>query len=248
MAEYSIIVENLMKNFNLTTGQHNFRNLRNLLHGEVQNKLIALNDISFNVSKGEMMGIIGLNGSGKTTLLRTIAGIYVADKGNIQIKGLMAPLLHIGTGFNNELNAKENITLYGMLLGVSKPDITSRIKSIIEYAELENFSEMKLLHYSSGMRARLAFSTALQINPDILLVDEILSVGDIAFRKKSFNSFLSFKEKGKTILFATHNLGSLSKMCDRVMLLEKGKLIAIGKPEEIVKLYQERSQPKAKPS
>jgi len=184
-----------------------------------------------------VLAIIGRNGSGKSTLLRTIAGIYQPDKGNVTVNGVLAPLLHIGTGFHKELNAKENIIMSGLLMGIEKPEIESKVNEIIRYAELEEFSAMKLKHYSTGMRARLAFSLSLIIDPDILLVDEILSVGDRNFRNKSYESFLSFKEKGKTILLVTHNLGKKLRIADRVVLMEKGRISHIGKPDDVVKHY-----------
>jgi len=202
-------------------------------------KLIALDNISFTVSKGEMIGIIGANGSGKTTLLRTISGIYEPESGSVEVSGKLAPLLQIGTGFHEELVARENILMYGMLLGLKKAEILKKIDKIIEFAELEEFIGMKLKNYSAGMKTRLGFSTALEIEPDILLVDEILAVGDIAFRKKSFDAFLKFKNEKKTILYTTHNINILPKLCDRVVLLDKGKLIMIGDPNETIKKYEE---------
>ena len=239
MENYAVIVKNVKKTFGFkkSSGSSNLKNLNNtrFLNG----KIIALEDISFNASKGEVFGIIGLNGSGKTTLLRTVGGIYLPDSGKVSVNGIIAPLLQIGTGFRNELVAKDNIVMYGMLLGMSKSEIKSKIDTIIDFAELKEFSNMKLMHYSSGMKTRLAFSTALQVNPDILLVDEVLSVGDIAFREKSFNEFISFKKSGKTILFTSHNLKAISDLCDRVLLLHKGKMVAIGEPQEIIKQYQD---------
>jgi ABC-2 type transport system ATP-binding protein/lipopolysaccharide transport system ATP-binding protein len=206
---------------------------------ETKKKFLALDEISFKVSKGEIMGILGKNGSGKTTLLRTISGIYKPDKGKINLKGKLTPILHIGTGFHDELVAKDNVILAGMLAGLSKKEISNKINKILKFSELEEFSELKLKNYSTGMRARLAFSTALQTNPDILLVDEMLSVGDLAFREKSFTEFLKFKENKKTILFASHNLTSVSKICDRVLLLHHGKMIMVGKPTEVISKYKE---------
>ena len=203
------------------------------------NQFTALNDISLSAYEGELLGIIGLNGSGKTTLLRTISGIYQPNLGNITINGKLAPLLQIGTGFHSEYVAKENIMMYGMLMGLSKYEIESKIDHILEFAELTKFEDMQLKHYSSGMRARLGFSTALEINPDILLVDEILSVGDASFREKSFKAFLSFKEKGKTILYTTHSLSLIPKLCDRVALLDHGNLVLIGSPSDVLNEYKE---------
>jgi len=234
--EYVITVENLLKHFKIDDSKTIFRKF----HGNDNKTIVkALDDVSFNVKKGEMFGIIGVNGSGKTTLLRIIAGIYQPDKGVVKTYGRIAPLLQIGVGFYNDLVAKDNIILYGMLLGLKKSEIKNRIDDIINFAGLSDFKNMKLKYYSSGMRARLAFSTAMQIEPDILLVDEILSVGDLPFREKSFNAFLSFKKEGKTILYTSHNLTTLAKLCDRVLLLDKGKIITIGQPDEVIKKYKE---------
>lgn len=199
--------------------------------------LHALDDISFTVKPGQMMGIIGANGSGKTTLLRTVSGIYSPTRGSVHIEGQMAPMLQIGTGFHEELNARENIILYGMYLGMVKSQIEGRIDGIIRFAELEEFATMRLKHYSAGMWARLAFSTALQINPDILVVDEILSVGDTAFRKKSFEEFLKFKEGGKTILYTSHDLENMRELCDKILLLNCGKCEYIGSAHTAIEKY-----------
>jgi len=182
---------------------------------------------------------LGPNGSGKTTLLRIISEIYKQDSGKININGRVAPLLQIGTGFNPEFDATDNIRIYGMLLGFSKQEINAKISKIIEFAELEEFTNMKLKNYSVGMRARLGFSTALQVNPDILLVDEVLAVGDEAFRKKSFDEFINFKKENKTIVFTTHNLNWVLQFADRAVLLLKGKIIKIGHPEEVISKYKE---------
>jgi len=199
---------------------------------------LALDDVSFTVKKGEVLGIIGLNGSGKSTLLRIIAGVYKPNIGKVQVNGRLSPLLQLSAGFQAELNASENIISNGLLLGVSKSFIKENVEKIIQYAELEKFSEMKIKHYSSGMKARLGFSIAMHINPDILLVDEIMSVGDKNFRKKSFESFLSLKKEKKTILLATHNLETLSTLCDRVLVLQKGKMVIMGDPEETIAKYK----------
>ena len=214
---------------------------KGLSHKFLGERLVVLDDISFEVEKGEMLGIIGRNGSGKTTLLKIISGIYQPNHGSVKIEGKISPLLSIGTGFHRELKAEENIILAGMLLGLEKSEIKKRVSKIIEFAELEDMKEMKLKHYSSGMRARLAFATAIQIEPDILLVDEILSVGDMRFRKKGYNEFLKFKEEKKTILYASHNMGAIKKLCDRVLLLDFGKVVDIGLPEDIIKKYEEIS-------
>ena len=233
----NIVVENITKTFKLAKPIGKY--LQRFNNGKVSDRLVALDKVSFTVKEGEMFGIIGVNGSGKTTLLRTVAGIYKPDSGVVSVKGRMAPLLQIGTGFSNELNSSENIILSGMLLGIPKSEMKKKISQIIEFAELQDFSGMKLMHYSAGMRARLAFSTALQVNADVLIVDEILAVGDMGFMEKSFNAFLSFKEKGKTILYSTHNLNKLPNLCDRVLLLNKGKVVMIDEPNKVIEKYRE---------
>jgi len=237
MDNIAVHVENVSKTFKLEKPRGIFNIAKRGLNAS--KTLVALDDVSFQIQKGEVLSIIGLNGSGKTTLLRIIAGVYRPDKGSVQVNGTLSPLMQLGAGFQNDLNARENIIMNGMLLGLSKHEIESRVDSVIEYAELEKFSNMQIKHYSSGMRARLAFATAMQINPDILLVDEILSVGDKDFRKKSYESFLSFKKDKKTILHATHSLEKIPELSDRVLLLDKGKNVMIGKPEEVIKKYQE---------
>ena len=237
----AIIVENISKSFKLKRKKSVFFRRLNNFPEKIARKdtLQSLKDISFTVAKGEMIGIIGLNGSGKTTLLRTIAGIYNPDSGHVRVNGMMAPLLQIGTGFHPELNDEENIIMYGVLLGMTKKEITKKIPQILEFAELEDFADMKLKHFSSGMRARLGSGTALQIDPDIMLVDEILAVGDAAFRKKSSEAFIQFKERKKTILYSTHNLGVVSELSDRILLLDKGNLVTIGNPDEVIERYKE---------
>lgn len=233
----AIEVKNLKKYFKIDQPSHIFG--RSNSQKSRHPKFLALDDISFSVKKGEMLGIIGLNGSGKTTLLRTIAGIYKPDLGSVGVNGTMAPILHIGIGFQPELNAMENIMMYGMLLEIPISKLKGKIDSIIEFAELEKFRHLKLKRYSSGMKARLAFSTALQVNPDILLVDEVLAVGDRRFKEKSFREFASFKKRGKTILYTTHNPEAVYKLIDRLILMHHGKVVAIGDPIETVKKYEE---------
>jgi len=239
MDNTAVHVENVSKTFKLEKPRGIFNIAKSGLNASKNKTLIALDGISFTVQKGEVLSIIGLNGSGKTTLLRIIAGVYQPDNGSVQVNGTLSPLMQLGAGFQNDLNAQENIIMNGMLLGLSKSEIERRVEGVIKYAELEKFSNMQIKHYSSGMRARLAFATAMQIDPDILLVDEILAVGDKDFRKKSYESFLSFKKNKKTILHATHNLEKIPELSDRVLLLDKGKNVMLGKPDEVIKKYQE---------
>jgi len=236
MEDNAIEVKNATKIFKLNYS----KGISRLIKNGNNNKqfLNALDGISFNVKKGEVLGIIGLNGSGKTTLLRVIAGIYKPDQGSIKVNGTISPLMQLGAGFQGELNATENVIMNGLLLGLRKSSILGKVDSIIDYAGLQKFSNLKLKHFSAGMRARLAFSTAIQIEPDILLVDEILSVGDIGFRKKSYESFLSFKKNNKTILHASHDLGKLAEFSDKILMMENGHKVMLGEPTEVIKKYQ----------
>lgn len=234
-----IEVNEITKTFSMTKATGILNVIKKAVGSFDDRSFTALDSISFSVEAGEMIGLIGHNGSGKTTLLRMIAGIYQPDSGKITIKGKLAPMLQIGTGFNKEFNAKENVIQYGLFLGLTKKEIEEKFSKIIEFSGLEKFKEMKIKHYSTGMRARLAFATALQVNPDILLVDEILSVGDQAFKQKSFEAFLNFKQQKKTIIYASHNIKKMPALCDRVILLDHGKMIAIGKPKDIIEKYQE---------
>lgn len=234
MEQYSIKLENVTKVFS------SFQNkLTDILSNREAQKIIALKDVSLTTKRGDTVGLIGLNASGKTTLLRVISGIYSPDSGLVQVDGKLSPLLQIGTGFNMELDAVDNVILYGMLLGFTKKQIKSKIDAILEFAELEQFRDMRLKNFSSGMRARLGFATAFQVNPDIILVDEVLAVGDEAFREKSFQAFLSMKNQKKTIVFTSHNLVTVKEIADRVILLDKGRIIKMGTPDEVIPFYRE---------
>ncbi|MGI0073089.1 MAG: ABC transporter ATP-binding protein [Nitrosotalea sp.] len=201
--------------------------------------LLLLKNISFSVKKGEMLGIIGLNGSGKTTLLKLISGIYTPDSGSITVDGKVIPFLELGAGFNGELTARDNIITYGIILGFSKKEIKKRIDEITKFSELEKFLDTKIKNFSNGMIARLAFSTAIQVDPNILLVDEILSVGDISFQEKSFNAFMDFKKRGKTIVFVSHAIDQVEKLCDRVLWIHNGQIQAYGNPSDVIEKYKE---------
>ncbi|MGI0056352.1 MAG: ABC transporter ATP-binding protein [Nitrosarchaeum sp.] len=240
MESVAIELKNVSKTFDINSQKGVF----SLLHKakserRTLKRLAALENISFTVQKGETVGVMGLNGQGKTTLLKIIAGIYKPDSGTVTVHGKLAPLLQVGTGFNNELNASENIIIYGMLLGFKKKEIQQKIDKIIRFAELEKFRHMKLKNYSSGMRARLGFATALEIEPDVMLVDKVLSVGDQAFREKSYNAFLAFKKNNKTIVFTAHSNTLISELSDRVILIDKGKIVKIGKAEDVLPVYKE---------
>jgi len=244
MENIVVNVSNVSKTFKIDKPKGISALIKKNLNSKQLKKLVAVNNISFSVKQGEIIGIIGLNGSGKTTLLRLIAGVYTPDTGSITINGKLSPLLQLGAGFQGELVGRENIIMNGMLLGIPKSEIEQKAESIMQYAELEKFSNLKLKHYSSGMKARLAFSTAMQITPDILLVDEIQAVGDKEFKKKSNEAFLSFKNDKKTILHATHTTEKLSEYCDRILLLHQGQMVGIGNPDEMLKKYSETKRTK----
>lgn len=198
----------------------------------------SLKDINFTVKKGETLGIIGPNGSGKSTMLKILAGIIYPTEGTIQTEGRVSTLFELGTGFHPELSGRENVYLNGAILGLSRKQVKEKYDSIVEFAELKDFIEMPLKHYSSGMQMRLAFAIAISINPDILLVDEVLAVGDAAFQTKSYAAFQDFKRKGATIVLVSHDLQSIKVNCDRVLLINKNKQIALGKPIDIITKYQ----------
>lgn len=200
----------------------------------------ALQDISFSVAKGEVLGIIGLNGAGKSTLLKIISGILKPTTGTAKVNGSIAPLIELGAGFNGDLSGMENIYLNGLILGHSKKMIKSKIEEIVEFSELSKFIHTPLKNYSSGMKARLGFSIATIVQPDILIVDEVLSVGDIKFKEKSENKILSMMKQGVTILFVSHSLGQIEKLCDRTLWLEEGMVREIGTTKEILEKYKMR--------
>jgi ABC-type polysaccharide/polyol phosphate transport system ATPase subunit len=201
----------------------------------------ALKDVTFSVEAGEFFGILGPNGSGKSTLLRILAGIYVPDSGRVRVSGLLSPFIELGVGFDPDLNARDNIRINTTLAGFSKRQLDAKFEEILEFAELERFVDQQLKNYSSGMLMRLAFSIAIQIPFDILLLDEVLAVGDESFQQKCFATFDRFKDDGKTIILVTHQLELMSRFCDRVVLLESGVVRAAGAPDDVVGCYREDS-------
>jgi ABC-type polysaccharide/polyol phosphate transport system ATPase subunit len=204
-------------------------------------ELHALKDISFSIPPGEFFGIVGRNGSGKSTLLKCLAGIYRTDTGNIWSNGRMSTFIELGVGFNPDLAARDNVTLNGIMLGLSPREARARYDSVIEFAELEEFQELKLKNYSSGMNVRLAFSVAIQVDADILLIDEVLAVGDAAFQQKCFDVFNRMRDEGRTIVFVTHDMGAVTRFCHRAMLLERGEIVTIGDPRDVADRYLEIS-------
>lgn len=198
----------------------------------------ALNNVSFNVNKGEILGIIGKNGSGKSTILKIITSVLTPTSGECIVKGKIAALLELGAGFNMEYTGIENIYLNGQMIGFSKEEMDKKIQDIIDFADIGEHIYQPVKTYSSGMFARLAFSVAISVDPDILIVDEALSVGDVFFQNKCYRRFEEFRERGKTILFVTHDMGSVIRYCNRCVLLNAGKKVAEGKPQEMVDLYK----------
>ncbi len=197
----------------------------------------ALNDVSFDVKEGERVGIIGRNGAGKSTLLKVISRITAPTRGKIHIAGRVSSLLEVGTGFHPELTGRENIFLNGSVLGMSRTDIQNRFDEIVQFAEVERFLDTAVKHYSSGMYMRLAFAVAAHLEPDILIVDEVLAVGDAAFQKKCLGKMKDVGRQGRTVLFVSHNMGAIAEFCDRAILLGGGTKIADGSPETIIPLY-----------
>jgi ABC-2 type transport system ATP-binding protein len=191
------------------------------------------------VKKGEFFGIIGQNGSGKSTLLKILAGIFVPDCGKIEVYGKVSPFLELGIGFQQELSGRDNIFLNGVVLGMTRKQIAKKFHEIVAFSELERFIDQKIKNYSSGMQVRLAFSVAIHANREVLLMDEVLAVGDENFQKKCIAEFMKYREMGKTVLLVSHDLETVKKYCDRVMLLEQGRIIKIGKPEEALNAYSD---------
>lgn len=198
----------------------------------------ALRNISFDVKKGESVGIIGTNGSGKSTLLKIITGVLTASTGNIEVKGRISALLELGAGFNMEYTGIENIYLNGTMMGYTKEEISKKINEILDFADIGDFVNQPVKTYSSGMFVRLAFAVAINIDPEILIVDEALSVGDVFFQAKCYKKFQEFRDTGKTIIFVSHDLSSVSKYCDKVVLLNKGEFVEEGEPKKIIDLYK----------
>jgi ABC-type polysaccharide/polyol phosphate transport system ATPase subunit len=199
----------------------------------------ALKDISFEVQPGEFFGIVGRNGSGKSTLLKCLAGIYRADEGSMYLSGRLSTFIELGVGFNPDLAARDNVILNATMLGLSPAEARRRFEQVIEFAELEEFVDLKLKNYSSGMHVRLAFSVMIQVDADVLLIDEVLAVGDASFQRKCFDVFHRLREQGKTILFVTHDMGAVKQFCHRALLLERGEVRIIGEPERVGNHYME---------
>lgn len=236
----AIVVKNLHKSFRLPTEQAFglkqafFNRLRGIKGYKEQKVLKGLN---FKIKQGEFVGIVGRNGSGKSTLLKILAGIYYPEKGDITINGTLVPFIELGVGFNPELTGRENVYLNGALLGFSNQEMDAMYDDIWDFAELKDFQDQKLKNYSSGMQVRLAFSIAIRARGDILLLDEVLAVGDAAFQQKCNDYFKSLKQKHQTVILVTHSMENVRKFCTRAILLDDGKIAKEGDPDEIADAY-----------
>lgn len=239
MAREVIEVKNLVKEF--YKGQKAKLSLKeyfvNPFKKVSREKFRAVDDLSFSVEKGEFLGIIGRNGSGKSTLLKMLAGILKPTSGEVKLHGKLIPFLELGVGFNPELTARENVYLNGTILGMTQEQIDAKFNDIVEFAEIGDFIDTQVKNFSSGMYVRLAFSIAIQAEADIYLIDEILAVGDLNFQQKCFNHFKEFKKLGKTVVFVSHDLGSVREFCDRVMYIKFGKMMNMGRTSEVIEDY-----------
>jgi len=238
-----IEVHRLTKRFRIGELGSYYHTLRDVLSFKAKRKnkaqrfITALDDISFDVEPGDTVGIIGRNGSGKTTLLKILSQITYPDEGYAVLRGKIGALLEVGTGFHGELTGRENVFFNGALLGLSKKEIKAKFDEIVDFAGVKQFIDTPLKHYSSGMQLRLAFAVAAHLNPEILVIDEVLAVGDAEFQKKTLNKMSEVAQAGRTILFVSHNMATISAFCKKTIILDKGKLINFGPTEEMIKQY-----------
>lgn len=208
------------------------------------NSFFALSDVSFSVGRGEVLGIVGSNGAGKSTLLKVIAGILTPTSGELRVKGRVVPMLELGSGFDDDLTGRENIFLNGAILGYSEQFLRERFDEIVEFSGLYDFLDVPVRNYSSGMVMRLAFSIASMVEPDVLIVDEILAVGDARFQEKSYTRMLELMHKGTAVLLVSHDLGQIRRLCDRVLWLEGGRVRRLGDTQEVCDAYAKASSGK----
>lgn len=240
MSKPAIIVDDVSMKFNLS--KEKVDSLKEyfikMMKREIQyNEFWALKNINFTVEKGDRVGILGLNGAGKSTLLKVIAGVFKPTEGNVTKHGKLVPLLELGAGFDSQYTGRENIYLYGAMLGYSRKFIEEKFDEIVAFSELQEFMDVPVKNYSSGMRARLGFSIATIVSPKILILDEVLSVGDAKFRKKSEKKVMDMFDSGVTVLFVSHSLAQVQRLCNKAMILEKGKLIAYGDIDTVSAQY-----------
>ncbi len=244
MTDPAIKVEDIHIRFNMSKEKVN--GIKEYLLKFIKRELLyeefwALRGVSLEIGQGEVFGIVGLNGAGKSTLLKVVAGVLEPTKGKVEIKGNIAPLIELGAGFDMELTARENVYLNGAILGYSKAFLNEKFDEIIEFAEIREFLDVPLKNYSSGMVARIAFAIATIVEPEILIVDEILGVGDFKFQEKCKKRIKKMIEDNVTVIMVSHSIDQIRSMCDRAILLEKGKIIEIGDANEICDLYIKRS-------
>lgn len=245
--DVAISVNNVSMTFNLN--KEKVDNLKEYVIKLITKKLeykkfYALKNINFEVKKGEHLAILGLNGAGKSTLLKTIVGVYKPNEGTIEKCGVVAPLLELGAGFDLNYTGRENIYLYGAILGYDREYISEKYDEIVEFSELGKFIEVPVKNYSSGMRARLGFSIATAVEPDVLILDEVLSVGDAGFKEKSLAKVRSMFENGVTVLFVSHSIQQVKEICDTAILLDHGEIIAQGTVDEVIPIYEKKSKRK----
>jgi ABC-type polysaccharide/polyol phosphate transport system ATPase subunit len=241
MAEQPVIeVNSVSKYYRLTGGTRSLKALAlDLVRGRRNVRTLrALDDVSFTVNAGETLGIIGANGAGKSTLLALLTGTIQPTGGSIATRGQMSSLLELGAGFHPDLSGRENVFLYGAIMGLSRKQMQERFDAIVDFAELRDFIDQPVKHYSSGMYVRLGFAVAVEVNPQILLIDEVLAVGDAAFQKKCIDKMREFREQQKTMLIISHDLQTIQKVSDRILLLDAGRIVGMGDPETMVETYE----------
>jgi len=243
--DYAIVVENVSKCYRIPLEKKRtvYENIIGLFSGNKgYEEFWALKDVSFTVKRGETFGVIGPNGSGKSTLLKMLAGVLYPDSGRIKVNGKVAPFLELGVGFQPELTAKDNVYLYGSVMGLTRKEVDKKYEEIMEFAELKRFENMKLRNFSSGMYVRLAFSVAIQTDPDILLLDEVLAVGDEHFQKKCMEKMEEIRKSGKTIIFVSHALESVKSLCSKSILLSHGDIIDMGNTGMVIESYHKMNK------
>lgn len=244
--DVAITVKGLVKSFKLPHEQHSGikQVVLNLFRNTGHEKQKVLKNIDFEIKEGEFFGIVGRNGSGKSTLLKLLAGIYVPDQGLVHVNGSLTPFIELGVGFNPELTGRENIYMNGALLGFTNSQMDGMYDEIVQFAELEKFMDQKLKNYSSGMQVRLAFAIAIRADTDILLLDEVLAVGDEAFQRKCLDYFEDLKRKKKTVILVTHDMAAVERFCSRALFLDEGRVVEIGSPYRIAGLYSRKNDEK----
>lgn len=241
----AINVKNVGMRFNLS--QERVDNLKEYMIKFIRrdlkyNEFWALKDINFQIKKGERLGVLGLNGSGKSTLLKVVSGVLKPTTGTVRTRGVVAPLLELGAGFHPEYTGRENIYLYGAVLGYSKNFLDEKFDEIVDFSGLGEFIEVPVKNYSSGMKSRLGFSIATVVEPEILILDEVLSVGDKKFRIKSEKKIMSMFDKGVTVLFVSHSLDQVKRLCDKAIILDSGRLVASGPTEKVARIYKNMTE------